>query len=67
MMITAKTIKSDKDTKFTQVVKIVASKMNSCMENINKFGTGKSFSEALIPTSSNSQYDKRFFIESPVQ
>jgi hypothetical protein len=29
--------------------------------------TGKSFSEALILTSTNPQYDKRLFIESPVQ
>ena len=29
--------------------------------------TGKSFSKALIPTSNNPQYDKRLFIESPIQ
>ena len=34
---------------------------------IGKVSTGKSFSEALILTSTNPQYDKRLFIESPVQ
>ena len=29
--------------------------------------TGKSFSEAFILTSTNPQYDKRFFIDLPVQ
>ena len=29
--------------------------------------TGKSFSEAFILTSTNPQYNKRLFIESPVQ
>ena len=33
----------------------------------NKCNTGKSFSEALILTSTNPQCDKRLFIESPVQ
>ena len=31
------------------------------------FSTGKSFSEALILTPTNPQYDIRLFIESPVQ
>ena len=30
-------------------------------------GTGKSFSEALILASTNPQYDKRLFIDLPVQ
>ena len=30
-------------------------------------GTGKSFAEALILVSTNQQYDKRLFIELPVQ
>ena len=33
----------------------------------NRFCTGKSFSEALILTSTNQQYDKRLFIELQVQ
>ena len=32
-----------------------------------KFSTGKSFSEALILASSNPQYDKKLFIDLPVQ
>ena len=31
------------------------------------YGTGKSFSEALIFASTNLQYDRRLFIELPVQ
>ena len=31
------------------------------------FGTGKSLSEALILGSTNPQYDKRLFIDLPVQ
>ena len=34
-------------------------------EDYATFGTGKSFSEALILASTNPQYDKRLFIESP--
>ena len=34
--------------------------------NVN-YSAGKSLSEALILTSTNPQYDKRLFIESPVQ
>ena len=34
---------------------------------ISKVSRGKSFSEALILTSTNPQYDKRLFIESQVQ
>ena len=34
--------------------------------NVN-YSAGKSFSEALILTSTNPQYDRRLFIESPVQ
>ena len=34
--------------------------------NVN-YSTGKFFSEALILTSTNPQYDKRLFIKSPVQ
>ena len=33
----------------------------------NTFSTGKSFSEALILASANPQYDKRLFIELPVE
>ena len=33
----------------------------------NEANTGKSFSEALILTSTNPQYDKRLFIELRVQ
>ncbi len=36
-------------------------------KNKVSFVTGKSFSEALILASSNPQYDKRLFIELPVQ
>ena len=35
--------------------------------HVVRFNTGKSFSEALILTSTNPQYDKRLFIELPVQ
>ena len=34
---------------------------------INVLGTGTSFSEALILASTNPQYDRRLFIELPVQ
>ena len=33
--------------------------------DLNRIGTGKSVSEALIFESVNPQYDERFFIESP--
>ena len=33
----------------------------------NKFGTGKSFSEALILAVTNPKYDKRLFLELQVQ
>ena len=37
------------------------------MYSIFESATGKSFSEAFILTLTNPQYDKRLFIESPVQ
>ena len=37
------------------------------MEVEQKFGTGKSLSEAFILTSTNPQYDKRLFIDLPVK
>ena len=37
------------------------------MPSIQFFDTGRSFSEALILASTNQQYDKRLFIELPVQ
>ena len=40
--------------------------LKNCQLN-NCLSTGKSFSEALILASTNPQYDKRLFIELPVQ
>ena len=37
------------------------------MPSIQFFDTGRSFSEALILVSTNQQYDKRLFIDLPVQ
>ena len=37
------------------------------MPSIQFFDTGRSFSEALILASTNQQYDKRLFIDLPVQ
>ena len=38
---------------------------SSNSQSTTTFDTGKSFSEALILTSTSSQYDKRLFIELP--
>ena len=37
------------------------------LQSLKQFCTGKSFSEALILPTTNPQYDKRLFIELPVQ
>ena len=37
------------------------------LNNLKKIITGKSFSKALVLASTNPQYDKKLFVESPIQ